>query len=122
MKKLQRDKVINIAIVIFIIEALFLSASFFIEEYGIVREFGIVKTQTQSIVLSVMGIIYLIIIIGMILWYEWAVYGILSIRISISVLFIIGSGLDIRVIILQIAMLLLTILIIFKVLDIKFNI
>lgn len=122
MKKLQRDKVINIAIVIFIIEALFLSASFFIEEYGIVREFGIVKTQTQSIVLSVMGIIYLIIIIGMILWYEWAVYGILSIRISISVLFIIGSGLDIRVIILQIAMLLLTILIIFKVLDMKFNI
>lgn len=122
MKKLQRDKVINTAIVIFIIEALFLSASFLIKEYGIVKEFGIVKTQTQSIVLSIIGIIYLIMIIGMILWCEWAVYGILSIRISISVLFIIGSSLDIRTIILQIAMLLLTILIIFKVLDNKFNI
>lgn len=122
MKKLQRDKVINIAIVIFIIEALFLSASFLIEEYGIVKEFGIVKTQTQSIVLSIIGIIYLIVIIGVILWYEWAVYGILSIRISISVLFLIGSSLDVGVIIFQIAMLLITILIIFKILDIKFNI
>lgn len=122
MKKLQRDKVINIALVIFIIEALFLSVSFLIKENGLLKEFGIVKTETQAIVLSIIGIIYLIMIIGMILWYEWAVYGILSIRISISVLFLIGSSLDIGVIILQIAMLLLTVFIIFKVLDIKFNI
>lgn len=121
MEKFKRSKITNIALGIFIVEAILLIASYFIREFGILNEFGIVKTQTQAILLTTLGIIYLIMIFGMLLWYEWAMYGVLSVRISISVLFLIGTALHIGVIIYQLAMLLLTVVTIFKLLDTKFN-
>lgn len=121
MEKFKRGKITNIALGIFIVEAVLLIASYFIREFGILNEFGIVKTQTQAILLTTLGIIYLVMIFGMILWYEWAMYGVLSVRISISVLFLIGTSLHIGVIIYQLAMLLLTVVTIFKLLDTKFR-
>lgn len=121
MEKFERGKITNIALGIFIVEALLLIASYFMREFGILNEFGIVKTQTQAILLTTLGIIYLVMIFGMILWYEWAMYGVLSVRIFISVLFLIGTSLNIGVIIYQLAMLLLTIVTIFKLLDTKFK-
>ncbi|SHI38907.1 hypothetical protein SAMN02745163_00154 [Clostridium cavendishii DSM 21758] len=121
MEKLKRSKTINIAIAIFILESIFLISSFFIKKFIILNEFSIIRTETQGILLTVLGIIYLIMVIGILFWREWAMYGVLSVRISITVLFLIGTSLDIFIIIIQIALLLLTIVTIFKLLDTKFK-
>lgn len=83
--------------------------------------FNINITDTQSNMLLILTVIYFFMLLGVLFWKEWAVCGMLSTRIFITIIMVISSKFNIIVLIYQIMLMIISVIILVKLTIVKLN-
>ncbi|SHE56375.1 hypothetical protein [Clostridium fallax] len=78
-------------------------------------------TNTQGNMMLTLGITYLLMLMGVLFWQEWAMYGMLSSKVLMSIIMIIGSKFNYFVLVYQIIILILVMILMAKLILTKLN-